>query len=268
QTALSRPTYEGAAGTTLTHLAPHEVDKLTLVSTGLLAQRRLARGLRLTYPEAVALISTVLLELIRDGKHSVSDLMAIGGKLLGKREVLPGVAEMVGEVHIEGTFLDGTKLVAVRSPITVETGDLALALYGSFLPVPDASLFAAEDEETAGTITVADGSLTLNVGRPSASIDVTNTDERPIQVGSHFHFVEANPRLKFDRDSAYGKRLDIPAGTAIRFEPGETKSVRLVEIAGNRVIRGGNNLADGQVGASNKKATLTRVGERAFANKG
>lgn len=248
------------------HLAPHEVDKLTLVSTGLLAQRRLARGLRLTYPEAVALISLVVLELIRDGKHSVPALMEIGGRLLGKREVLPGVADMVGEVHVEGTFPDGTKLVAVRSPITRDAGDLMLALHGSFLPVPDALLFADEEDETAGAITAAEGMLTLNEGRASATINVTNTDERPIQVGSHFHFVEANPRLKFDRDAAYGKRLDIPAGTAIRFEPGETKDVTLVEIAGNKVIRGGNNLADGQVGASNKKVTLTRIGERAFAN--
>ncbi|MFT4161655.1 urease subunit beta [Shinella sp.] len=248
------------------HLAPHEVDKLTVTSVGLLAQRRLARGLRLSYPEAIALISLVLLELIRDGKHSVPALMEIGGRLLGKREVLPGVPEMIGEVHIEGTFPDGTKLVAVRSPITRETGDLNLALFGSFLPVPDTALFAVADDETAGTITAADGMLELNVGRMSATISVTNTDERPIQVGSHFHFVEANPRLKFDRDTAYGKRLNIPAGTAIRFEPGETKTVTLVEIAGNKVIRGGNNLADGQVGASNKKITLTRIGERAFAN--
>jgi urease beta subunit/urease gamma subunit len=250
------------------HLAPHEVDKLTLVSTGLLAQRRLARGLRLAYPEAVALIATVLLELIRDGRHSVPELMEVGGTLLGKREVLPGVADMVGEVHIEGTFLDGTKLVAVRSPISAENGDLSLALYGSFLPVPDPSLFAAEKEETAGVITAANGSLTLNEGRPSTTLEVTNTDLRPIQIGSHFHFVEANPRLEFDRDAAYGKRLDIPAGAAIRFEPGETKSVTLVEIAGNKVIRGGNNLADGHIGPSNKKSTLTRISVRAFANKG
>lgn len=250
------------------HLAPHEVDKLTLVSTGLLAQRRLARGLRLTYPEAVALISTVLLELIRDGKHSVTELMEIGGTLLGKREVLSGVADMVGEVHIEGTFPDGTKLVAVRAPITADTGNLALALHGSFLPVPDTALFAVEEEQdaTAGVIIPAEGSLTLNDGRPSTMIDVTNTDLRPIQIGSHFHFVEANPRLKFDRAAAYGKRLDIPAGNAIRFEPGETKQVTLVEIAGNKVIRGGNNLSNGQVGIANKKATLTRVSEREFAN--
>ena len=248
------------------HLAPHEVDKLTLVSTGLLAQRRLARGLRLTYPEAVALIATVLLELIRDGKHSVPDLMEIGGKLLGTKQVMTGVPAMVGEVHVEGTFPDGTKLVAVREPITLENGNLELALHGSFLPVPDVSVFADEEVETAGLVTAPEGTLTLNEGRASVTISVTNTDVRPIQIGSHFHFVEANPRLRFDRDSAYGKRLDIPAGAAIRFEPGETKEVTLVDIAGNKIIRGGNNLADGQVGSSNKKAALSRIGEREFAN--
>jgi urease subunit gamma/beta len=110
--------------------------------------------------------------------------------------------------------------------------------------------------------------LTLNADRPTTTISVSNTDNRPIQVGSHFHFVECNPRLKFDREKAYGKRLDIPAGTAIRFEPGETKTVTLVEIAGNKVVRGGNNLADGSVGASNKAVTLTRVKSREFANQG
>lgn len=198
--------------------------------------------------------------------------MEIGGTLLGKREVLSGVADMVGEVHIEGTFPDGTKLVAVRAPITADTGNLALALYGSFLPVPDTALFAVEEDveeeqdAAAGVIMPAEGSLTLNDGRPGTIIDVTNTDLRPIQIGSHFHFVEANPRLKFDRAAAYGKRLDIPAGNAIRFEPGETKQVTLVEIAGNKVICGGNNLSNGQVGIANKKATLTRVSERDFAN--
>ena len=248
------------------HLTPHEVDKLTVVATGLLAQRRLARGLRLSYPEAVALITTVVLELIRDGRHSVADLMDVGGKLLGRREVLPGVPEMVGEVHVEGTFPDGTKLVAVRQPITAEAGNLELALHGSFLPVPDASLFAKVDAETAGAISSPDTSIELNEGRPATKVSVSNTDTRPIQVGSHFHFVECNPRLKFDRERAYGMRLDIPAGTAIRFQPGETKTVKLVEIACNKIIRGGNNLADGSVGAGNKTATLGRIKSREFSN--
>ncbi len=249
------------------HLTPHEVDKLMLVSTGLLAQRRLARGLRLNYPEAAALIALVLLELIRDGKHSVVQLMEIGGKLLGHREVQPGVADIIGEVHVEGTFPDGTKLVVVRAPITAATGDLKLALFGSFLPVPDAKLFAKDAAATAGLVTTPDAMLVLNEGRPTVTLDATNTDTRPIQIGSHFHFVEANPRLRFDREAAYGMRLDIPAGSAIRFEPGETKSVTLVEIAGNKVIRGGNALADGAVGRGNKAAAMTRVKARTFADK-
>jgi urease subunit gamma/beta len=248
------------------HLAPHEVDKLTLVSTGLLAQRRLARGLRLSYPEAVALIATVLLELIRDGRHSVSELMELGGTLLGRREVQPGVADMVGEIHLEGTFPDGTKLVAVRSPIKADEGDLKLALYGSFLPVPDAQLFAAGEEQAIGTVFPSEGSIKLNDGRSTTSLSVTNTDGRPIQIGSHFHFVEANSRLLFDRDKAYGKRLDIPAGTAIRFEPGETKTITLVDIAGNKVIRGGNRVGDGAVSSGNKSAAMARIKSRGFAN--
>lgn len=249
------------------HLAPHETDKLTLISVGLLAQRRLARGLRLTYPEAVGLISTVLLELIRDGSHSVPDLMARGSTILGRREVMPGVAEMLGELHVEGTFLDGTKLVAVRDPIRQPSGDLALALYGSFLPLPDPALFGEVEPETPGAILSPDTQLELNAGRAGLTLSATNTDSRPIQIGSHFHFVEANPRLQFDRAAAYGKRLDIPAGNSIRFEPGETKQVTLVEIAGNKVIRGGNRLAEGQVGAAGLKATLARIDARHFANK-
>jgi urease beta subunit len=91
--------------------------------------------------------------------------------------------------------------------------------------------------------------------------------DRPVQVGSHYHFVETNPSLEFDREQAYGKRLDIPAGTAVRFEPGETKTVTLVDIAGNQVIRGGNNLADGPVNDENRAATLERIQAKSFAHK-
>jgi urease beta subunit len=90
--------------------------------------------------------------------------------------------------------------------------------------------------------------------------------DRPIQVGSHYHFIETNALLKFDRGSAYGRRLNIPAGTAVRFEPGETKTVKLVEIAGKKIIRGGNNLANGKVSAPGKKAALKRVKSKGFAD--
>jgi urease subunit gamma/beta len=249
------------------HLSPREIDKLLLHNAGCVAQKRLARGLRLNYPESMALISAQLLEFIRDGR-SVAELMDLGRQFLGRRQVMPGVPEMIAEVQVEGTFPDGTKLVTVHHPIAAEDGDLSLALYGSFLPVPALSQFAEVADETveAGECIPASGELELNAGRVGVPLEVVNLGDRPIQVGSHYHFIETNSQLKFDRALAYGKRLDIPAGAAVRFEPGETKTVSLVDIAGNRVIRGGNNLADGPVNDHNKAAALKRVAELGFAN--
>jgi urease subunit gamma/beta len=248
------------------HLSPRELDKLSLHQAGVLAQKRLARGRRLNHPEAVALIATQLLEFIRDGR-SVAELMNVGRKFLGRNQVMPGVAAMIGEVQVEGTFPDGTKLVTVHHPIASENGDLALALYGSFLPVPELAVFKPNPQEAdfvPGGAVVREGRLELNADRATASVSVTNMGDRPVQVGSHYHFIEVNASLKFDRAEAYGKRLDIPAGTAVRFEPGEVKTVRLVEIAGNRVIRGGNNIADGPVSDSGKAAAMKRVKEGGF----
>ncbi len=251
------------------HLSPRELDKLTLHQAGFLAQKRLARGLRLNHPEAVALIAAQLLEFIRDGK-SVSELMQLGRQLLGRNQVLRGVPEMIYDVQVEGTFPDGSKLVTVHHPIARENGDLKLALHGSFLPVPDVALFGSTSETTAlqgipGSMEIKDGEIELNAGRATIELPVTNLGDRPIQVGSHYHFIETNPALQFDRGAAYGKRLDIPAGTAVRFEPGETKTVKLVEIAGKKVIRGGNNLASGKVSVEGKKAALKRVKTKGFA---
>ena len=115
------------------HLSPREIDKLLLHNAGFLAQKRLARGVRLNHPEAVALIATQLLEFIRDGRP-VAELMDLGRKFLGRKEVMPGVPEMIYDVQVEGTFPDGTKLVHRAPPDRRENGDLTLALYGSFLP--------------------------------------------------------------------------------------------------------------------------------------
>ena len=228
------------------HLTPQELDKLTLHQAGVLAQKRLARGVRLNHPEAVALIATQILEFIRDGR-SVAELMDVGRQLLGRADVMDGVPELVHEVQIEGTFPDGTKLVTVHNPIVAEHGNLDLALYGSFLPVPanvrlkpDAT---AADTTAPGDFTCAPGEIAANEGRRTAQLKVTNRGDRPIQVGSHYHFVETNKALDFDRRAAHGMRLDIPAGTAVRFEPGETRTVSLVAIAGRGVIRGGNDFA-------------------------
>jgi urease subunit gamma/beta len=249
------------------HLSPREIEKLMLHNAGFLAQKRLARGLTLNHPEAVALIATVILEFIREGRR-VAELMNLGRQLLGRNQVLPGVPEMICDVQVEGTFPDGSKLVTVHHPIASENGDLKLALHGSFLPVPDLAIFKPSPPDIIpGSIEILPGDIELNAGRIAIEIQVTNLGDRPIQVGSHYHFIETNPALQFDRGAAYGKRLDIPAGAAVRFEPGESRTVKLVDIAGKKVIRGGNNLAGGKVSAAGRIAALKKVKARGFANK-
>jgi len=248
------------------HLSPREIEKLMLHNAGFLAQKRLARGLTLNHPEAVALIATVMLEFIRDGKR-VAELMNLGRQLLGRNQVMTGVPEMIYDVQVEGTFPDGSKLVTVHHPIASENGNLKLALHGSFLPVPDVAAFKpAPQDIVPGSMEILPGDIELNAGRAATEIQVTNLGDRPIQVGSHYHFIETNAALQFDRGAAYGKRLDIPAGAAVRFEPGETRTVKLASIAGKKVIRGGNNLASGKVSAAGRTAALKKVKAGGFAN--
>ena len=147
---------------------------------------------------------------------------------------MAGVGDLIQEVQVEGTFPDGTKLVTVHHPIAAQTGNRALALYGSFLPVDAATAVGTSPEllaEAPGAVTATAGDLELNAGRAVTELAVVNRGDRPIQVGSHYPFAETNRALDFDRVAAAGKRLDIPAGTAVRFEPGDTKTVRLVDTA-------------------------------------
>ncbi|CCX35434.1 Urease [Taphrina deformans PYCC 5710] len=251
-------------------LTPREHDKLIVAQVGHLAQRRLARGVRLNRSEATALIASQLHELIRDGDHTVAQLMNEGKKMLGRKHVLPSVVAALHEIMVEGTFKDGTYLVTVHQPICSDDGNLEKALRGSFLPVPDASLFKlAEADEykpinQPGAIRIRPGKIVLNAGKERTRIKITNTGDRPIQVGSHYHLVETNPALSFDRGLAYGKRLDVPAGTAVRFEPGDVKTVSCVEISGKKIITGGNNLASGQFDASRIPKLLEDCASRGF----
>ncbi|KAI0003135.1 urease [Xylariaceae sp. FL0662B] len=257
------------------HLVPKELDKLVISQLGFLAQRRLARGVKLNHTEATALIANNLQELIRDGEHTVADLMALGSTMLGRRHVLPSVVSTLREIQVEGTFPSGTYLVTVHNPIATEDGDLDRALYGSFLPTPDDSLFppadasAYESAAQPGAIITAatKDRITLNADRPRVRLSVTSRGDRPVQVGSHYHFVEANPQLEFDRAAAYGFRLDIPAGTSARFEPGDTKTVTLVAIAGRTVIRGGNGLASGPVDLGRAGAIVEALQRAGFAHR-
>ncbi len=208
-------------------LTPREKDKLLLFTAALLAERRKDKGLKLNYPEAVAYISAGILEGAREGK-AVAELMDFGRTLLTADEVMDGVAEMIPEVQVEATFPDGTKLVTVHDPVLPSE----TALPASIVP---------------GEIMAAPGERELNAGRKTLRLSVANTGDRPIQVGSHYHFAETNPALEFDRKQARGFRLDIAAGTAVRFEPGQTREVTLVAYAGGRTVYGFNGAIMGKL---------------------
>lgn len=163
-------------------------------------------------------------------------------------------------------------MVTVHDPICTEDGNLEAALYGSFLPIPSQDLFPITPEEeylpekVAGAIIAKKEDIILNKGRERVQLTVTNNGDRPIQVGSHYHFIETNSALSFDRIKAYGKRLDIAAGTAVRFEPGDTKTVTLASIAGNKFISGGNSLATGYVDLLKGKGVLEMILQKGFAH--
>jgi urease subunit gamma/beta len=226
-------------------LTPTETERLTIFTAAELARRRRARGRALNHPEAVALISDEILEGARDGR-SVAELIEQGAAILTTDDVMPGVAEMMPVLQVEGTFPDGTKLVTVHEPIRPGK--------------------TAQDERVhPGEIIPADGEIEINAGRPTATVSVTNTGDRPVQIGSHYHFFEVNRHLDFDRAASFGMRLDIPAGTAVRFAPGETKEVTLVEFGGSGEMVGLNDLTQGsRRSESVKQEALARARARGF----
>lgn len=115
-----------------------------------------------------------------------------------------------------------------------------------------------------GEYKLAEADVIANEGRRETELEVANTGDRPIQVGSHFHFFEVNRALRFDRAAAFGMRLNIPAGTAVRFEPGDSKKVRLVELGGSKRVYGLNNLTSGPADDANQPMALKRASEQGF----
>ena len=196
------------------NLTPREKDKLLIAMAAQVARRRLERGVKLNHPEAIALITDYVVEGARDGR-SVADLMEAGAHVVHAGQVMEGIASMIHDVQVEATFPDGTKLVTVHHPIR-----------------------GAEEGLVPGEALPAEGEIIMNEGRETVTLTVANSGDRPIQVGSHYHFFETNPALQFERSKARGFRLDIPAGTAVRFEPGQTRDVRLVALAGAREVYG------------------------------
>ena len=204
-------------------LTPREKDKLLVAMAANVARRRLERGVKLNHPEAIALISDYVVEGARDGK-SVAKLMRDGATVLRRDQVMDGIAEMIHDIQVEATFPDGTKLVTVHQPIR-----------------------GGGTDRTPGEIITAQDDITLNAGLETITVSVANTGDRPVQVGSHYHFYESNEALSFDREAALGFRLDIPAGTAVRFEPGQTRDVQLVALSGDRIAIGFNAKVDGKL---------------------
>ncbi|MGW1894248.1 urease subunit gamma [Streptomyces sp. NPDC002004] len=213
-------------------LTPTERDRLLLFGAAELARARKARGLRLNVPETEALIADTVCEAARDGAR-LAEAIERARSVLGPDDVLPGVADIVTEVHVEAVFDDGSRLAVVSDPVT--GSGLGSDAPGALLPGPEHA-----DPKARVTLTVR------------------NTATVPVSVTSHFHFFEANPRLDFDRASAYGMHLAIPAGSSLRFGPGESVDAGLVPIGGARVAIGFAGLVDGPLDAPGAKEEALR----------
>lgn len=222
------------------HLTPKDEDRLLLFLAAELARKRRAAGLALTYAEARALIADEVLEAARAGA-TVADAAARGAQILTDDDVLPGVRTLLGSVQVEAFFEDGQKLVTVHDAIG------------------PGHRCAADLAVVPGEILTAEGDLELNAGRATATVTVENTGDRPVQVGSHFHFFETNRALRFDRAAAYGMRLDIPSGTAVRFEPGQAQVVSLTSYGGQRIVVGQNDVTNGPTDAPPSAELMTTM---------
>ncbi|TDC50518.1 urease subunit gamma [Actinomadura sp. KC345] len=216
-------------------LTPHERERLMIHVAADVARRRKARKTPLNYPEAVALITAYVLEEARDGQKSVADLMhPLPSSVIERADLMPGVAEMLSGIQVEATFPDGTKMVSIRHPLPPMAVQPVPEAISQAVPPP---VHPGKVEHPAGA-----GPVVFNQHLQGAvvTVTVTNTDDRPIQVGSHYHFYEVNPLLTIDpdRDDAYGRRLNIPSGSSVRFEPNDTLQVELVPIEGDRIVMG------------------------------
>jgi urease subunit gamma/beta len=201
-------------------LTPQERDRLLIFTAAQLARARRARGLQLNVPETIALVCDTVIEAARDGARLAAAVEA-GRAVLGPDDVLPGVADVVAEVRVEAVFDDGTRLAVVPDPI----GGRSLGA-----AAPGAVITALVEESPAADV---------------VRVAVRNMADVAISVTSQWHFFEANPRLRFDRTAAYGRHLAIPAGSAVRFDPGTDVEVALVPIGGKRVAVGFAGLVDG-----------------------
>jgi urease subunit gamma/beta len=196
------------------HLTPRENERLQLFTAAELARRRRSRGRRLNAPEAIALICDEVLEAAWDGL-SMDEVIQVGRSVLTADDVLDGVPAMVPTVQVEALFPSGTALVAVDEPIA-----------------------AAGTGPAPGAVRTAPDPVRINEGRRRLRLTVRNTGDQSVYISSHYPLAEANAALEFDREAAAGMRLDVPAGTALVFEPGTGREVDLVEARHEGVHQG------------------------------
>jgi urease subunit gamma/beta len=227
-------------------LTPTELERLTIFTAAELARKRRARGRRLNHPEAIALITDEILEGARDGR-SVAELMSLGSTILSAEDVMPGVPAMIPILQVEGVFPDGTKLVTVHEPVRPMEG-------GGADPVEPGALVIGDEA----------AEIEINAGRRRVMLEAVNTGDRPVQIGSHYHFFEVNKAMQFDRAQAFGMHLDIPAGTAVRFEPGQAKEVMLVAYGGQGLVTGFHGLSEGPLDDAARVAALARARAAGF----
>lgn len=186
------------------HLTPRELERLQLFSVAELARRRKARGRRLNAPEAIALICDEVLEAAWDGL-ALDDVIAVGRTVLTEDDVMEGVPAMLTTIQVEAMFPSGTALVAVDSPVATAHGAAG-----------------------PGEVRHAPDPVPINVGRRRSRLTIRNSGDRTVYLSSHYPLAEANAALELDRTAAAGLRLDIPAGTALAFEPGTERQVDAV----------------------------------------
>ena len=219
-------------------LQPREIDRLLLFQAAELARARRARGLLLNAPEAIALIADAVCEAARDGADHAGALAA-GAAAVPRDAVLPGVPSLVGHVEVEALFGDGSRLVVVPQPL------------------------GPPDPDGPGSVVTAP----VDVADPAdlVAIEVVNRAAVPIAITSHWHFLEANRLLEFDRGAAYGMRLAIPTGSTVRWDPGETRTVALRPFTGARVAYGFSGLVNGPLDAPGARAAaLALAAERGY----
>jgi len=206
------------------YLTHQEKEKMLLLFAAIIAKNRKEKGLQLSYPEAVAYLSGHIIEGAREGK-TVQKLIEECNQLLTSEDVMQGVPELLEQLQVEAMFVDGTKLVSLNDPIQrTATSHL----------IPGEYAYATDD-------------ISLSEGRKRIRLQVINTADRPVQVGSHFHFYEANPALSFDREQTKGYHLDIASGLSVRFMPGVEETIDLVEYGGDKIIHGFTGKINGSI---------------------